>query len=106
MNYHRCDQFAADIQWAEKKMWEQFDVIVTLQIVELEAMIEAVAIRYPVEEFEELLEHVLESRECIEPFLNPMQRKGYKKCLGKIFWRRSDEARQKTREFLEAHGFN
>ena len=105
MRYHDCDQLSDDIHWAQEEMWEKFDVIVTLHINELEEMIEAVAIRYPVEEFEELLEFVLDTRERIKPFLNPMQRKGYKKCLGKIFWRRSEEARQMTREFMEAHGF-
>jgi hypothetical protein len=105
MIYHDCDQFSADLQWAQEEIRKQFDVPVTLHIVELEEMIEAVAIRYPVEEFEELLEHVLDTRERTQPFLHPMQRKGYKKCLGKIFWRRSDEARQKTKEFRKAHGF-
>lgn len=105
MNYHDCDQLSEDIQWAMAAMLEKFGVPVSLDITTVEEMIEAVSIRYPVDEFEELLEYVLDTREQHTPFLNPMQRKGYKKALGKIFWRRSDAARQRTREFLEAHGF-
>lgn len=103
--YHDCDQISQDIQESEDEMWEQHGVMVTLFIHVIEAMMTRVNINYPVEEFEELLEHVLYMQERIEPFLNDMTRKGYKKCLGKIYGRRSAEAKRIAREWRKQHGF-
>jgi hypothetical protein len=103
--YHECDQIGADIRESVQEMWHQYEAMVTLDYETVERMMTRVNITYPVEEFEELLEHVLDKEERIEPFVGPMQRTGYKKCLGKIYGRRSAEAQKRNRAWMKQHGF-
>ncbi len=103
--YHDCDQVGSDIQESEQEMMRERGVIVSLDLHAVERMMANVTVMYPFSEFDELLEHVLDTEERFEPFLNPMQRAGYKKCLGKIFGRRSAEAQKRHRDWLQQHGF-
>ncbi len=88
-------------------MWDLYGSIITLDLQTIESLVEVIAKHYPRDEFEELLEYALDQHERnVDFFQNPRQRECYKKCLGKIFWRRSEEARRIQREFLAAHGFD
>ncbi len=103
--YHDCDQIGTDIQESQEEMWKEHGVVVSLDLHTVERMMIRVNITYPVEEFVELLEDVLDREERFEPFQNDMQRKGYKKCLGKIYGRRSAEAQKRSRDWRVRHGF-
>ena len=110
MIYHDCDQLSEDIRQSEFEMLERYQIIVSLRLDVVEQMVEYLAKLYPhiehPDEFQELLEHTLEHQEEDELFLNSMQRKGYKKCLGKIFGRRSADAQAKKHRHLQSIGFD
>jgi hypothetical protein len=104
MIYHECDQLGNDLQESAAEMLSEHGVIVTVSITVLEELVAAVASAYPHGGFEELLEHALDQRERMEPFQHAMQRKAYKKALGKVFGRRGAAERARMRAHRAAYG--
>lgn len=101
MKYHECDQLALDLIETQNEMLEEFGVPFNPQLTVAESLIETLVPYYPCDEFEELLEHTPDRN---EPFLHEMERKGYKRFLGKFFGRRGAFAREQRRELTKRTG--
>ncbi|HUO50553.1 MAG TPA: hypothetical protein VMU25_03285 [Candidatus Paceibacterota bacterium] len=96
--YHECDQIASDLIETQDEMFKEYGVIITPQLYTAESLIETLVPFYPCDDFEELLEYTLDRH---EPFLHEMERKGYKRFLGKFFGRRGAFAREQRRKHSE-----